>query len=86
MTEENGNNLEIKKQEHEMERNKWRGRRKMGWVALWSIIGVTAIVLFAPIPESRLVILSDPITWFYFSMTSVIGAYMGVTAWASKNK
>jgi len=86
MTEENGNNLEIKKQEHEMERNKWRGRRKMGWVSLWSIIGVTAIVLFAPIPESRLVILSDPITWFYFSMTSVIGAYMGVTAWASKNK
>ena len=42
------------------------------------------VLLFAPIPEARLKILADPITWFFFSMTSVIGAYMGFTTWASK--
>ena len=79
-----GNGLALKKQEHEMERNKWRGRRKMGWVALISILAVTALLLFAPISEERLKILSEPITWFYFSMASVIGAYMGFTTWASR--
>ena len=79
-----GNGLALKKQEHEMERNKWRGRRKMGWVALISILAVTALLLFATISEERLKILSEPITWFYFSMASVIGAYMGFTTWASR--
>jgi len=75
--------LLFKKEEQEMERNKWRGRRKMGWISLWSILVVTMMLLFAPIPDERLKILAEPITWFYFVMASVIGAYMGVTAWAS---
>ena len=78
------NELTIKKEDSELERNKWRGRRKMGWVALTSILAVTALLLFAPISEERLKILSEPITWFYFSMASVIGAYMGFTTWASR--
>ncbi len=82
MCEENG--LEVKKQEAEMERNKWRGRRLMGKISLYSMIVVTFLLLFGPIPDSRLTILAEPITWFYFSMTSIIGAYMGFTTWASK--
>jgi len=86
MTEEitPGNGLALKKQEQEMERNKWRGRRKMGWVSLISILVVTLLLLFAPISEERLKILSEPLTWFYFAMASVIGAYMGFTTWASR--
>ena len=82
--EETTNGLELKKQEHEMERNKWRGRRTMARISLWSMIIMAFVLLFAPIPEARLKILADPITWFFFSMTSVIGAYMGFTTWASK--
>ncbi len=79
----NTNGLEIKRQEQEMERNKWRGRRKMGWVSLISMLVLTSLLLFGPISDARLKILAEPITWFYFAMTSIIGAYMGVTAWAN---
>lgn len=62
---------------------KWKNRRKMAWVSLAAIIGVTIAMLFAPIPETRLIILKEPVTWFYFSMASVIGMYMGATTYAS---
>jgi len=76
-------NLDLKEKEYELERNKWRGRRKMGWIALLSMLTFTLILLFAPISNEKLNILSETITWFYFAMTSIIGAYMGVTAWAN---
>lgn len=82
MAEENG--LELKRQEHEMERNKWRGRRLMGKISLYSMIVLMFALLFGPIPDARLTILAEPIIWFFFSMTSVIGAYMGFTTWASR--
>jgi len=63
----------------EMETRKWKNRRKMAWISLVAMIVVTIILLFAPIPETRLKILSEPITWFYLSMASIIGAYMGFT-------
>jgi len=78
------NSLDLRKEEHEMERNKWRGRRKMAWISLWAMVIVTISLLIFPIPDSRLTILAEPITWFYFSMTSIIGAYMGFTTWASR--
>ena len=69
----------------ELERRKWRNRRRMAWAALISMILVTILILFTNlVPEAKLKILSDVITWFYFSMASVIGAYMGFTTWASK--
>lgn len=88
MTEEitPGNGLALKKQEHELERNKWRGRRMMARISLYSMIVLTFLILFGPIPDERLKILTEPITWFYFAMTSVIGAYMGFTTWASRGK
>lgn len=80
---------EIKKNV-EIERMKWKTRRKMAWLALIAEILVTIALFVAPIEEKRLSILSEPITWFYFSMTSVIGFYMGATTWAylggKKNK
>lgn len=64
-------------------RIRWKNRRRMAWVSLISMLIVTILVLFY-IPEERLKILSEVITWFYFSMASVIGCYMGFTTWASK--
>jgi hypothetical protein len=87
-------NIEITQEEItknvEIERMKWKTRRKMAWLALIAEVAVTIALFVAPIPENRLTILSEPITWFYFSMTSVIGFYMGATTWAylggKKNK
>ena len=71
-------------EKNELERNKWKSRRKMAWIALYSMIITTIIVLFMPIQESKLSIISEVLVWFYFAMASVIGAYMGVTAWAAR--
>jgi hypothetical protein len=64
-------------------KNRWKNRRRMAWTALISMIVTTILILFV-VPEPRLALLTEPITWFYFSMASVIGAYMGFTTWASK--
>jgi dolichol kinase len=68
----------------EIMRARWKNRRRMAWLSLLSMITVTCLILFTKIvPETRLVILSDVITWFYFSCASIIGMYMGATTWAS---
>ena len=68
-----------------MERKRWKNRRRMAWLSLISMLGVTGVILFSELVEiERLKVLSDVITWFYFSCASIIGAYMGFTTWASK--
>jgi len=63
---------------------RWTNRRRMAWLSLFTMILVTLLIFFTDlIPESRLSILGEVITWFYFCMASVIGAYMGMTTWAS---
>jgi hypothetical protein len=61
----------------------WRNRRRMAYFSLFSIILVTYWVLFS-VPESRLKLLDEVITWFYFVMGSIIGAYMGFSAFEKK--
>lgn len=68
----------------EMQKRRWKNRRRMAWISLGSMIGVTLILLFVPIPDGRLKILAEAITWFYLAATSIIGAYMGFTTWASR--
>jgi hypothetical protein len=74
------------KKNAELERAKWRSRRKMAWLALFAEILVTIALFIVPIEEKRVSIISEPIIWFYFSMTSVIGFYMGATTWAYVGK
>ena len=68
----------------EMQKRRWKNRRRMAWTALVSMIFVTGVLLVVPIPDARLKVVSEPITWFFFAMASVIGAYMGFTTWATK--
>ena len=75
--------LDIKTQENDIERNKWRGRRKMGWMSLISMIVMTFALVFGMVPDERIKVLAEPLMWFYLAMTSVIGTYMGVTTYAS---
>jgi len=63
---------------------RWTNRRRMAWTALVSMILVTILILFTDlVPDTRLKILSEVITWFYFCSVSVVGAYMGLTTYAS---
>jgi hypothetical protein len=66
-------------------KTRWKHRRKMAWASLGSIIIVTFLILFTDFTTvERLKVLSDVITWYYFSCASVVGAYMGFNAWANK--
>ena len=70
-----------------IQKKKWQNRRRMAWVSLISMVGITVLILFTNIVSiERLKVLSDVITWFYFSCASVIGSYMGFTTYASVKK
>lgn len=61
----------------------WRNRRRMAYFSLFSIMIVTYWALFI-VPENRLKLLEEIITWFFFIMGSVVGAYMGFSAYEKK--
>ncbi len=46
----------------------------------------TMIIILIPglVPEERLKILSDVFDMFFLSLASIVGAYMGFSAWLSK--
>ena len=62
---------------------RWKNRRRMAWLSLISMLLLTYLVLFTNVVSvERLGVLSEVITWFYFSCASVIGMYMGATTFA----
>ncbi len=63
---------------------RWKNRRRMAWSSLLSMMILIGVLLFAPISMERLKTLTGPIEWYFISMTSIIGAYMGFTSWTSK--
>jgi len=64
--------------------SQWKHRRRMAYASLVSIIAVTLILLGPWVPVERVDKLSDLISWFYFSLASIVGAYMGFATWAAK--
>jgi hypothetical protein len=60
----------------------WKNRRTMAWIALISIMIVTILCFFV-VSVERLDKLSSVVTWFYTTMASVVGAYMGLSTYAS---
>lgn len=64
--------------------SQWKHRRRMAYMSLVSIIGVTLILLGPWVPVERVAKLSDLISWFYFSLASIVGAYMGFATWSGK--
>jgi hypothetical protein len=70
--------------ELELREEKADAHRRMAWVAILSMIAFTA-VLFSPIvSESRVAALADLLGLFYIAQASIVGAFMGVTAWMSR--
>lgn len=56
--------------------NRWKHRRRMAYMSIFSIIWVTYALMFK-MSDERVKALENIITWFYITMSSIIGAYVG---------
>lgn len=63
--------------EFELNARRWKNRRRMAWLAFFSILAVTYYMIVV-IDETRIELLNPIITWFYTVMGSVICAYCGL--------
>lgn len=64
--------------------NKQDTQRKMSWTAIVVMI-LTTILLFMPfIPDKRIETIIPMLDLFYISLSGIVGAFMGMTAWMSR--
>lgn len=71
--------------EIELKEEKADTQRRMAWGAMLLMTIFTA-VLFSPlITDGRVAALADLLGLFYIAQAGIVGAYMGVQAWMSKN-
>ena len=59
-------------------------REEKAWVAIISMIVFTAVLFSPVVSESRVAALADLLGLFYIAQASIVGAFMGVTAWMSR--
>ncbi len=78
-----GYNKEQKDAIDPTEPGRWKNRRRMAWLSLFSILAFTVALLFF-VDSDRLSAIEEASTWFYMSMASIVGAYMGFSTWAAK--
>lgn len=45
---------------------------------------MTGLLVTPLIAESRIHAAADVLSWFYFAMASIVGAYVGFATWAAK--
>lgn len=60
-------------------------QKHMAWAALISMLFFTGLLFSPMVSESRVSALADLLGLFYIAQAGVVGAYMGVTAWMSRN-
>ena len=64
----------------ELQKRRWKNRRRMAWISVYSLIATILLLFFAPVDVERLKIIADPIAMISFVFGGIIGAYMGFTA------
>lgn len=57
--------------------DRWKNRRRMAWLAIFSILLVTYLA-FYHLPIEKLKLLDNVITWFYTIMGGIVASYMGL--------
>jgi len=62
---------------------KAKNRRRMAWLSLIALIGSGLLLMFL-VPESRLGSLDGLLELYWISLGGVVGAYVGISAWATK--
>ena len=60
-------------------------QKHMAWAALLSMLVFTAVLFSPMVSESRVSALADLLGLFFIAQAGIVGAYMGVTAWMSRN-
>ena len=78
--------MEQEMMELERQEEKAEAQKKMAWVAMVSMLGFTIFLFLPIIPDSRVSALAELLGLFYIGQASVVGAYMGFTAYMSKSK
>ena len=58
-------------------------RRRMAWLSLVSLI-ISGFALMFFVPEKRLERLDGILELYWVSLGGIVGAYVGISAWASK--
>lgn len=67
--------------EIELNEQKVRSQKRMAWIALYAIIGVTAYLFTPMISDSRVAAIADLLGLFYIALAGVVAAYFGVQGW-----
>lgn len=62
-----------------IQEQRWKNRRRMAWGSFFSLVLIVLLLFFAPISDSRLAIIADPLSMMSFGFVGVIGAYVGFT-------
>lgn len=70
--------------ELELREEKAEAQKKISWIAMLSMLIVTALLLTPVIPTDRISAISDLLDMFYLAQASIIGFYFGATAYMSK--
>ena len=78
--------MEKEMMELERQEEKAEAQKKMAWVAMVSMLGFTIFLFLPIIPDSRVSALAELLGLFYIGQASVVGAYMGFTAYMNKSK
>ena len=61
-------------------------QRRMAWVAMLSMLGLTALLFLPILPDSRVTILADVLSMFYVANAGIIAAFFGASAYMTINK
>lgn len=59
-------------------------QRNMAWLALFFMLFFTGLLFTPFIPIDRVTAIGDLIGMFFVAQASIVGAYMGISAWMSK--
>ena len=62
---------------------KAKNRRRMAWLSLVALITSGFSLMFL-VPESRLSQLNGILELYWLSLGGIVGAYVGMSAWASR--
>lgn len=78
--------LAMEKEMMEAERleEKSEAQKKMAWVAMFSMLFFTVFLFLPIVPDTRVKALADLLGLFYIGQASVVGAYMGFTAYMNR--
>lgn len=78
----NGDGI-VTDKEQEIYERKAKNRRRMAWASLIALIASGFALMFF-VPESRLSQLNGILELYWISLGGIVGAYVGMSAWASR--